>query len=152
MGLIDSPMCRYCPANIDDAGHTFFRCDRWVTERNTAERAEREKTTTTTTTSLAPRTARAIADLKTKRQNDNCPPSEPTKRVDSPEPDAPTHHRERDRCVRTSGTTLRHTDPLLDPRQYRHSRYLDRKPGPASRGLWEGRRLCLGQTPGPHHF
>lgn len=39
MGLLDNPMCRYCPTSIDDAHHTFFQCDRWVTERTSAERA-----------------------------------------------------------------------------------------------------------------
>ena len=33
MGKTGSPNCIYCPGVLDDAEHTFFRCQRWERPR-----------------------------------------------------------------------------------------------------------------------
>nr|AGO14421.1 hypothetical protein CsmBAC6i18.2 [Cotesia sesamiae] [Cotesia sesamiae Mombasa bracovirus] len=37
MELQDTPMCKYCPDQIDDADHTFFECVRWKDYRSSTE-------------------------------------------------------------------------------------------------------------------
>lgn len=31
--MANSPFCRHCPLNIDNAEHTFFHCSKWKEER-----------------------------------------------------------------------------------------------------------------------
>lgn len=42
MGLVDSPLCKYCTTQDDDSNHTFFHCSRWDTERGAAREVVRE--------------------------------------------------------------------------------------------------------------